>query len=528
MQVFADELARFAATQGLSFDERSLLEHLLGVADHRTGVVDPFSVTDLAHKLGLGPSARRTLPKRLERLSTAGALRWARGRPGPLEIVVYSRLVHGDAEDNRRGFVQLVPSAITRHAGRHGLSPTTVAVLTRLLIEADPRTQTVAATSPRQLADRLGLGRGRLEPAIDELVAAGSIAWGPGQPLRVTGYAELVRTAPVVSSVVPARSQPGRAADPSKRAPDHTKARAALGVSSRAQDPDDESKTTPPSPPKSPAGGALDGRGWDLMVQIKTTLTDPQRTALHDPADRGRLAQLSSRLERLLDGGWAADELVAHVGASLPGGWRSPARLLWARAETLPVVPPTPITEAEAAEVAAATAEAEALAAAELHRRRECQEARRQGIDFVRWGNDRDNLAVLHADDAEALAAALAGYEAAQEAWHLGSERARAGASRFGLRDDYGDDELLWAAQAGYDAAGQSPTRSCTTGGPMGGPNGPRSGSLAARAASVGRRSHDGLVGAISTPSLGSDSRSSGEADEAEAALAATQGQAVA
>jgi len=71
-------------------------------------------------------------------------------------------------------------------------------------------------------------------------------------------------------------------------------------------------------------------------------LTEPQRQALHEPADRGRLAQLAAELARLLNGGWTCEELRAHVGAELPGSWRSPARILWARAQALPTAPPDP------------------------------------------------------------------------------------------------------------------------------------------------------------------------------------------
>src|SRR5205807_2519717 len=81
------------------------------------------------------------------------------------------------------------------------------------------------------------------------------------------------------------------------------------------------------------------------------TLTEPQRQALRTPADRGRLAQLGVELDRLLEGGWEPEALMAHVGAPLPGSWRSPARLLCARAQALPSEPPDPeaLRAAEAA-----------------------------------------------------------------------------------------------------------------------------------------------------------------------------------
>ncbi|MFN2505468.1 MAG: hypothetical protein ABR540_14785 [Acidimicrobiales bacterium] len=344
VQVLTGEVARFAETHGLGFDDRSLLEHLLLAADHRSGAITPFSLTDLACDLGLGPSGRRTLRGRLERLSAAGAVSWvapSSASPGRIEVLVYARLVHAGAADRRRGFVQIVPSALTALAQRYHLSPTATALLTRLLVQADPRTQTVMVTTATALARELALGWRRLSPALDELGRAASVEWSPGRPVRVLAYDSLVRTTPS-SPGTAARSDGDRAADASHRAPAAAISRGPQDVLPRVQDQDLKPKTTPPDPPRAPAVTGADQRGWGLVVDLEAQLTEAQRQALHQPADRGRLAQLATELGRLASGGWTADELLAHVGAELPGSWRSPARLLWARAQALPTAPPNP------------------------------------------------------------------------------------------------------------------------------------------------------------------------------------------
>jgi hypothetical protein len=97
------------------------------------------------------------------------------------------------------------------------------------------------------------------------------------------------------------------------------------------------------------------------LVELEATLSESQREALQGPTDRGRLAQLRSELDRLLDGGWEPEALIAHVGAPLPGAWRSPARLLCARAQALPSQPPD--LEALRAEAAAAERTADVVGA---------------------------------------------------------------------------------------------------------------------------------------------------------------------
>lgn len=360
VQVLAGELAEFGDSCGLRFDERALLEHLLLRADHRNGLIEPFSVTELAAEMGLGPSGRRTLGGHLERLVSAGAVAWTR-RPGCLEVLAYSRLVHAGAKDTRRGFVQLVPSALTDHAREHSLSPTAVALLGRLLLEADPGTQTLQSTTAPALQALLRLGWRRLGPALAELAAAGSLVWSPGSVLRVLVYSQLVRIGAGGTRPGPvARSQPDRASGSADRAAGPDKARGRLDPI-RDQDPD-LGKTTPPTPPLPPIGEDQ-GRGWRLLVRVEKTLTDAQRQGLRGPLDRAPLSHLIGELDRLLDGGWAPEALLADIAAALPNDWRSPARLLLARARALPSAPPDPEVLRAAADAARLAAEIEAARA---------------------------------------------------------------------------------------------------------------------------------------------------------------------
>ena len=387
------EVARFAEAHGLGFDDRSVLEHLLLAADHRSGAIAPFSLTDLSRDLGLGPSGRRTLGGRLKRLQDVGALTWvAGGRPGRLEVIVYGRLVHAGADDRRRGFVQIVPAALAELAGHHHLSPTATALLRRLLVQADARTHLVVATTSTALADTLGLGWRRLGLALEELVAAGAVDWTSGRPLRVLVYDRLVRSAPA-----PARPDVDRAGRPPDRAPNGAKSRGPQDLLPRGRDQDLNPKTTPPGPPEAQAVSGTDQRGWALVVDLEARLTEPQRQALHQPADRGRLAQLATELGRLTAGGWTSEELLAHVGAELPGSWRSPARLLWARAQALPTAPPSPEDLQAAADATRAALQIEAAQA---------YAANQAAVDFLESAEIVARLAECYSG--EALDAALA------------------------------------------------------------------------------------------------------------------------
>lgn len=361
VQVLAGELANFANSCVLRFDERALLEHLLLRADHRNGLIEPFSVTELAAEMGLGPSGRRTLGGHLDRLVGAGAVTWTR-RPGRLEILVYPRLVHAGTKDGRRGFVQLLPSALADHAQEHGLSPTATALLVRLLLQADPATHTLRSTTPSALQELLGLGWRRLGPALAELAAAGSLMWSPGTALRVLVYGRLVRTG-AADSKPPraARSQTNRAATAPDRAASRPKARDPLDPL-RAVDLQTEPKTTPPTPPLTPIGEDQ-GRGWGLLVRVETALTDAQRLVLREARDRAPLSHLIGELDRLLDGGWEPEALLADIAAALPNDWRSPARLLLARAKALPTTPPDPEVLRAAADGARLAAQIEAARA---------------------------------------------------------------------------------------------------------------------------------------------------------------------
>ena len=393
VQVMSGEVARFAEAHGLGFDDRAVLEHLLLAADHRTGAIAPFSLTDLARDLGLGPSGRRTLGGRLKRLEAVGAVKWAGGgRPGRLEVLVYGRLVHAGAADRRRGFVQILPAALAEY---HRLSPTATALLRRLLVQADARAHLVVATTSGALANTFGLGWRRLGPALEELARAGAVEWGPGRPLRVLAYDRLVRAA--VPGPGTARSDGDRAGHPPDRASNGAKSRGSQDVLPRGRDQDLNPKTTPPDPPEAQALPGANQRGWGLVVDLEAKLTEPQRQALHQPADRGRLAQLATELGRLAGGGWTSEELLAHVGAELPGSWRSPARLLWARAQALPTAPPRPEDLRAAADAARAASQIQAAQA---------YAANQAAVDFLESAEIVARLAECYSG--EALDAAVA------------------------------------------------------------------------------------------------------------------------
>ena len=92
-----------------------------------------------------------------------------------------------------------------------------------------------------------------------------------------------------------------------------------------------------------------------------------------------------------------SEELLAHVGAELPGSWRSPARLLWARAQALPTAPPSPEDLRAAAD---ATRAASQIHAAQAHA------ANQAAVDFLEVAEIVARLAECYTG--EALDAALA------------------------------------------------------------------------------------------------------------------------
>jgi hypothetical protein len=88
---------------------------------------------------------------------------------------------------------------------------------------------------------------------------------------------------------------------------------------------------------------------------------------------------------------------MAHVGAPLPGSWRSPARLLCARAQALPSEPPDP----EALRAAAAAAEREAAVVGARNHARNLVD-----VDFL--GADEIVAMLAQAYSGDALQAAIA------------------------------------------------------------------------------------------------------------------------
>jgi hypothetical protein len=193
VRILRAEVATYCRAHGLDFDERDLLEHLLDVADWRTGAVPGFTLTGLAADLRYGPSRRRTLGEQLDRLAAAGAIDadWsaggAGGRPGRMVVLVYAQLValKGDA---RTGWVGVRPDALADYASGHGLSGDARALLRLLLVLVDPWRRSLDGRGT------LGLGRRRRQRLLGELVDAGAVRCGP-DCLQVLVYEQLVEGA---------------------------------------------------------------------------------------------------------------------------------------------------------------------------------------------------------------------------------------------------------------------------------------------------------------------------------------------
>lgn len=465
VSVLPDALRAFCAEAGLSFDERALLEHLLLEADWRSGELRGFTLTGLAADVGRGPSGRRTLAVRLDRLAAAGAVAWspgAGGNPGRLVVLVYRQLVRVE-RDSRRGWVQLMPDALAGYAAGRALSADAIAVLRRLLVEVGWCAQ--ARPGPlRELPTAWGLGWARMARALGELEAAGAVERRAGT-LHVAAYGQLVRGAPVLTTGGdrPQAAPPDRAGRVADSRAAAAGSRAAPGVlppltcvdkpltlPAVVQDPERSPSTAEGQRREQP-------QPWE---RVASCLAPHHRVQVLVDVDQAGGRRLARRL---------LDELVQLVGddaavEQAAGDW--PIDVVWPMGflvnrlrmrvaeaqDDAGALARIVATEAEARAAAAAARESAALAAADLQRRQEIGEARRQGLDFVRLGESRETLAGLHAHDAEALAAALAGYDAGRDAWDHGADRARAGGDRFGLSDEC-EAELLAGAQAGYDAA---------------------------------------------------------------------------
>jgi hypothetical protein len=195
--IVPEAVESFTTQHGLNSGERALLEYLLLEADWRTHRLPGFSLTDLAEQLRLGPSGRRSLAKRLDRLAASGAVAWSRhqgARSGCLQVLVYSALVRGAGERVGR-WVQVLPDAVSEWSASHELGPAAQALLVRLLLAVDYRSASLAGPSS-SLAARLGLTWRAFSRAVDELAAAGALTWAPGprcSQLQLVVYPELVR-----------------------------------------------------------------------------------------------------------------------------------------------------------------------------------------------------------------------------------------------------------------------------------------------------------------------------------------------
>lgn len=195
--IVPEALEAFAAQHGLDSGERALLEYLLLDADWRTHRLPGFSLADLAEQLRLGPSGRRSLAKRLDRLAAIGAVAWSRqqgARPGWVHVLAYSGLVRTSGERVGR-WVQVLPDAVSHWSTSHDLGPAAQALLVRLLLLVDHRSASLVGPSST-LAARLGLTWRAFTLAVDELASAGALTWATearSSQLQLVVYPELVR-----------------------------------------------------------------------------------------------------------------------------------------------------------------------------------------------------------------------------------------------------------------------------------------------------------------------------------------------
>ena len=411
VQVLPGAVTAFCLEHGLDFDERALLEHLLDVADRETGVVEDCTASGLARDLGFGPSGRRTLTDRLDRLVAAGAIDWEPtwGRdPGRIEILLYHRLVRGGRGDRRAGYVQVLPAAVAAAWARHHLSVTARALLRRLVADVDHRTHALPG-SLRQLTARYGLSRQRLTKALDELAAAGLLRRLPDR-LELPAYTDLVRLAAPID-LAEARSNRAAAA-PESRAPRVENARPSSPLDGTDQDLEPE--TTPA--PKPPAASSAQGQGGGCTIDhpdanlAALALALPEAThheLLADPAQAPGRQALRRRLDRLVAALGQADA-VATMTRDWPDDVDSAMALANNRAER------------RLGELAGSTTTAAgvaALAAQQAVRRRAdaLKGARNLGQAWASAGAAAEDVAARFVGDEEARAAALAAFHGARD-----------------------------------------------------------------------------------------------------------------
>lgn len=356
-----EALDAYCREAGLRFDERCLLEHLLCAASHTTGRLGAVTLAGLAAQLGLGPSGRRTLRQRLERLAAAGALNWkpSRGdRPGTIEVLVYRRLVRAGRRSVPGRFVQVMPGAFDALVERRRLGPDARALLRRLALDVDPASHQLA-TTPTELAASLGITWRRLLAITEELVDAGILCWSKSPTtLTLTAYPAVVRLGE------------GRAPGSRNRAPIPAKSRAPFSFPPHERSPD---QTLPPFPPATSAlPSKPEGQGLELVTALGARLLPGEREALFRQSDRRCVAALANELDQRVGGGWPPEELLEALGGALPPDWQSPAAVMLSRARALGARPPALVSEDLAGELHVAQAEArrrqEATAARALAR----------------------------------------------------------------------------------------------------------------------------------------------------------------
>lgn len=197
VQIVTSVLDALTDRYGWTFEERAFVEDLVLLANHETGAIAWASQSALADELGYGPSGRRTIAKRLDRLEAAGLVSMERrgGHGTPVDVgALRARVCPGSADRAGRRFVQLIPQALDELCEGEVLSADARCALRRLVLEAGHDTRAVKRA---RLARRWRIGPPRLDRILNELVDVGAVSLC-GADVIVEVYTDVVR-APLVA-----------------------------------------------------------------------------------------------------------------------------------------------------------------------------------------------------------------------------------------------------------------------------------------------------------------------------------------
>ena len=403
VQVLPGAVTQFCSEHGLDFDERALLEHLLDIADRATGVVRRCTLSGLARDLGLGPSGRRTLAARVDRLVEVGAVEWRPGQPGHIAVLVYRQLVRSGRGDRRAGYVQVVPAALDAAVARHDLDASARALLRRLLVDVDHRTR-ASRGSLRHLTAHYGLGRGRITAALCQLAAAGLVRQLADR-VEIPAYEQLVRVAGAEDPPRPNRA----GAAPESRAPRVQIARPTSLSDGEDQDLEPEQPSNAPAPcsdrPQGQGGSSTIPTEHSTLAALALALpTCARDELLSDPSQAPGRQALRRRLETLA-ATLGESEAVATIARDWPDRVDSPMALANNRAQR---------RLDEALQAAGTTVAVAELAQREAAKRRESalRGAANLGQVYAGAGYTADDVAESYPADQEARDRALAAFYA--------------------------------------------------------------------------------------------------------------------